>query len=106
MADGHHRLETTLAQKDLPGSHVQERLFVEQCQVVAYRPRSLCPDGVAAVEQLGDQAVVGEVLPRGHREGDGWGPGHDTQQDTGCGGVGGGAAFPRRWGVTWQLAGR
>ena len=66
VAQGHDVLEAPLAEEHLARGGVEERLLVDERQVVVDRPAALRPHGVAAGEQFGDEDVVADVLARVH----------------------------------------
>lgn len=66
MAQCENCFEVALAKEHLAGSGVEDRLFVDEGQIVVDRSGALRPHREAAGEQFRDQDMVGEVLTRVH----------------------------------------
>src|SRR5258705_13431469 len=82
--------EAAVAQELVTGGHVNQRLFMEQGEIVANTAGALRPDCVTTAEQLRHEKVVREVLTRMHQERDRGGSWDCAQQPAHGGTVGGG----------------
>src|SRR5262245_62818426 len=67
MAERDDAVKAVLTQEHLPGRGIEQRLLMDQGEVVVDRSGALGPHRVPAGEQLGHQDVVGQILAGVHQ---------------------------------------